>query len=192
MTEPEDDPKDPFRLGDDPGWRPGPRDGRPDGLVALRFVFLSFCVALLMIGVVVGLLASSVAERDQVTSGPVALVGVVVIGVLSLVLVRFVPIRLDCADELALARSWRGRFFARMAASEVSALAGFIAFHLTGVPALYPVGLVFTAIGFAVSGPLRANLVRDQEALALRACAIPLVPALRRPVPRAADGRRGR
>jgi len=177
----EEDPKDPFRLGDDPGWRPGPGGG-PDGLIALRYLFLAFCSALLLIGVVVGFLAS---DTDRFAGGPSAwavAAGVALVGALGLLFVRFVPVRLDCADELALARSWRSRFFARMAGAEASAFAGFVGFALTGAPALYPLGLSFTAVGFALAGPFRANLIRDQEQLALDGCPISLVPALRHTV----------
>jgi hypothetical protein len=179
---PDEDPTDPFRLRDDPGWNPSGRADRPDGLVGLRMTFLALCAGLLVVGVVVGLLADSVAERDGGPSGWVVAAAVVVVGVGGLALVRFVPVGLDCADELALARSWRSRFFARATASTLPALAGFAAFAVSGVPALYPLGLVFTAAGLAVSGPLHATLVRDQERLALDGCAIALVPALRRPV----------
>ncbi|HEX7135040.1 MAG TPA: hypothetical protein VF228_20870 [Iamia sp.] len=180
--QPDEDPTDPFRLRDDPGWNPTGRAGRPDGLVGLRMTFLALCAGLLVVGVVVGLLADSVAQRDGGPSGWVAAAAVVVVGVGGLALVRFAPVALDCADELALARSWRSRFFARATASTLPALGGFAAFAVTGVPALYPLGLAFTAAGLAVSGPLHATLVRDQERLALDGCAIALVPALRRPV----------
>lgn len=179
---PDEDPTDPFRLRDDPGWNPSGRADRPDGLVGLRMTFLALCAGLLVVGIVVGLLAESVAERGGGPSGWVAAAGVVVVGVVGLLLVRVAPPALDCADELALARSWRARFFARSTASVLPALAGFGAFALSGVPALYPLGLAFTAAGLAYAGPLHATLVRDQERLALDGCAISLVPALRRPL----------
>jgi len=176
----DEDPKDPFRIGDDPGWRAGPRADRPDGLVAVRQLFLAIAAGLLTVGLIVALLASG---RDRTGSSPwVALAAVVVVGAISLGVVRFVPVDLDGSDELVLARSWRSRFFARTAASSAAALAGFAGFAVTGVPALYPVGLAFAAVGLAVSGPLRANLIRDQESLARQGCPIALVPALRRAV----------
>jgi hypothetical protein len=178
----DEDPKDPFRLGDDPGWNPSARAGVPDGLIGLRMTFAALCAGLLVVGVVVGLLTDSIADRDGGLSGPVAAAGVVVVGLIGLALVRLIPIGLDCADELALARSWRSRFFARCTASTLPALAGFAAFALSGVPSLYPLGLAFAAAGLAVSGPFHATLVRDQERLALDGCAISLVPALRHPV----------
>lgn len=179
---PQEDPRDPFQLRDDPGWRPRSDPDRPDGLIALRMVFLAICAGLLAVGVLVGLLAADADRADgSVGAGPAA-AAIVAVGILSLLLVRFLPLRLDCRDELALARSWRGRFFARAASAELAALAGFIAYLLTGVPALYPLGLVFSALGLAYGGPFRATLVRDQEQLALQACAIALVPALRRAV----------
>lgn len=179
----EDDPTDPFRLRDDPGWRPGRSGGRPDGLIALRLLFVQVVVALLIVGVIVGILASD-PERFGDGSRALAVVVVAVLGLLSLAGRRALPLRLDCSDELALSRSWRSRFMARLALAEVPALAGFIAFTLTGAPWLYALGLAFTALGLASAGPMHANLVRDQEQLALDGCAISLVPALRHPVTR--------
>jgi hypothetical protein len=181
---PEDDPQDPFRLGDDPGWRPGHRDGRQDGLVAMRMVFLAICSGLLLVGVAVGVLAADADRADGSVSPWIAAAGVTVVGVVGLLFVRFVPLRLDCSDELVLAGSWRSRFLGRVAAAEMAALAGFVAYVVTGTPALYPLGLVFSALGLAYAGPFRATLVRDQEQLALEECAIALVPALRHAVTR--------
>lgn len=179
-----EDPSDPFRLGDDPGWRPGNRDGRPDGLVGLRFVFLAIVWSLVLIGIVVAFLASGFDRTDDTPSPWLAAGVVAAVGVIGLLVLRLAPLRLDCSDELALAASWRTRFFARTAASEVSSLAGFVGVLFTGAPALYALGLGFTVLGLAVSGPTRANLVRDQEQLALDGCAIALVPALRHAVTR--------
>lgn len=179
---PEEDPKDPFRLRDDPGWRPEGGDERPDGLVALRMVFLAVCAGLLVVGVVVGILARDADRADGSVAWGVGALVVVAVGLLSLLVVRFVPLPLDCSDELALARSWRTRFFGRTAGAEIAALAGFVAYLVTGTPALYPLGLVFSALGLAYSGPFRATLVRDQEKLAIEGCPIALVPALRHAV----------
>lgn len=181
---PDTDGSDPFELGSDPGWRPGDRDGRPDGLVALRFVFVLICGALLTVGVIVAAMAGQVDRTGRPVSAWAAAAAIVVVGGLGLAGVRAAPVRLDCADELTLARSWRTRFFARAAAAELPALAGFIGFSLTGAPALYPLGLTFTAVGLAYAGPLRATLIRDQEQLALQGCTIALVSALRRAVTR--------
>lgn len=176
----EEDPTDPFRIRDDPGWRQGPDRDRPDGLVALRQLFLAVAAGLVTVGVAVALMASG---RRRPDGWPwLALGAVVVVGVACLAAVRWLPVALHGSDELVLARSWRSRFFARVAASMTAALAGFAAFAATGVAVLYPVGLVFAAVGLAVSGPLRANLIRDQERLARAGCPIALVPALRRPV----------
>ena len=79
----EDDPTDPFRLRDDPGWRPGRSGGRPDGLVALRLLFVQVVVALLIVGVIVGILASD-PERFGDGSRALAVVVVAVLGLLSL------------------------------------------------------------------------------------------------------------
>lgn len=171
---------DPFRLRDDPGWRFA--DRRADALVALRYVFAGLAAGLVVVGALVAWLAQTREPRDPALSAVAAVALVVVVGVASLVYVRFVPVALDCRDELALARSWRNRALARWSAFCTPALAGLVAFTLHGTPGLYSLGLGFAAVGAAVSGPFHANLVRDQETLARRDCAVPLVPALRHPV----------
>ncbi len=178
---PEDDPRDPFRLGDDPGWLRSSGD-RPDGLVAVRMTFLAICAGLFLVGIAVGVLARDADRADGSVDPWVAVGAVAAVGLLSLAFLRFLPLPHDCSDELALARSWRARFLGRTAAAEVAALAGFIAYLLTGTPALYAVGLAFSALGLAYAGPFRSTLVRDQEQLALKACPIALVPALRHAV----------
>ncbi len=174
-----EDPQDPFELRSDPGWRPGPREGRPDGLIALRMVFLAVCAGLLVVGLVVGILAADADRADGSVSTGLAALVVVAVGALSLLFVRFVPVALDCSDELALARSWRTRFFGRVVGAEAAALGGFVAYLLTGTPALYPLGLVWSALGLAYGGPFRATLIRDQQELAVEGCPFALVPALR-------------
>ncbi len=179
---PREDPEDPFDLRSDPGWPLRRTDGPPDGLVGLRLTFVLVVGALVAVQVVVALLSGSVADRDHQLGGWAAVALVAAVGLVGLLAARFVPVVLDCADELALARSWRSRFFARTSAATLPALAGLLGWVLSGVPALYAFGLTFTAVGFAWSGPFHATLVRDQEQLAREACAIALVPALRRPV----------
>jgi hypothetical protein len=178
----EDDPKDPFRLRSDPGWPLRSAEGPPDGLVGIRMAFLAICGALAAVQIVVWLLSGSVAARDDQVGGWLAAVGVVLVGGVALLLVRFASPGLDCADELALAGSWRSRFLARTSAAVLPALAGLLAWVLSGVPGLYALGLTFTAGILTWVGPFHATLVRDQEVLAREACAIPLVPALRHPV----------
>lgn len=184
--------------GGDPGWRgalryalfalvPGwglrfrKRSGGSDGLVLLRGVFLSFATALLLIGVVVGVLESAEELGGTVPETPASLV-VAVIGLASLAGAR-VERPLDCEDDARLARSYTQRFFLRIASAEAAALAGFVAFVLTGSGWMYPLGGLFAAIGFAQVAPTARHLEEDQERLRESGCARSLVEALRRNAP---------
>jgi len=75
---------------------------------------------------------------------------------------------LDCSDDPSLAASYRTRFFLRLAFSETIALLGFVGFILTGRWWVYPVGAVFTAVGYARLAPSASNLSRDQDHLVVR------------------------
>jgi hypothetical protein len=66
-----------------------------------------------------------------------------------------------------------------MAFSESTAVIGFVGFILTTNPAVYALGLCFTAIGFFNLMPSASNLRRDQEALRLSGCSLDLVTELR-------------
>jgi hypothetical protein len=180
----------------DPGWRPAlpglawtlvPRlairrsQRRGDALVALRGLYLSFCAAIALVGVVVAVLAAGGFEGGDVAGGPVA----VAVGVAGLALVVASAWRrpLDASSDLALADSYRRRFFLRMAFAESAALLGFVGFVLTGNPALYAVGAPFTVLGFALLAPTVANLRRDQEELRRSGNRRSLVAALRHAPP---------
>jgi hypothetical protein len=184
--------------GGDPGWRPAlryalvtlvpgwrlwlhRRSGRSDGLVLLRGILLSFATALLLIGVVVAVLDSA-EEFGGTVSETLASVIVAVIGLVSLATARLER-PLHCDDDARLAKSYTQRFFLRLASAEGVALAGFVAFVLTGSGWMYPLGVLFTAIGFALLAPTTRHLQEDEERLRDCGCARSLVEALRRNPP---------
>jgi peptidoglycan/LPS O-acetylase OafA/YrhL len=184
--------------GGDPGWRsalryalyalvPGwslrlrKRSGDSDGLVLLRGIFLSFTTALLLVGVVVVVLESAEGLGGTVSDTP-ASVGIALMGLASLAGSRLER-PLPCGDDARLAKSYTQRFFLRLALAEAAALAGFVAFVLTGSGWMYPLGLLFTAIGFAQLAPTTKNLEEDEERLRVSGCARSLVDALRRNPP---------
>ncbi len=184
--------------GRDPGWRsalryslyslvPGwslrfrRRSGDSDGLVLLRGIFLSFTTALLLVGVVVVVLESADGLGGTVSDTP-ATVGVALIGLASLAGSRLER-PLPCEDDAGLARSYTQRFFLRLASAEAAALAGFVAFVLTGSGWMYPLGGLFTAIGFAQVAPTTRHLGEDEERLRASGCARSLVDAVRRNPP---------
>lgn len=92
---------------------------------------------------------------------------------------RFVPVCLDCDDELALARSWRTGSSPGWRRRRRPPWPGSSASPSPAPQPLYPLGLASTALGLAYSGPLRPNLIRDQEQPVREGCAISPVPALR-------------
>ncbi|HEX4980424.1 MAG TPA: hypothetical protein VFV63_01950, partial [Ilumatobacteraceae bacterium] len=94
--------------------------------------------------------------------------------------IRWLRPGLDCTNQETLATSYTTRFFLRIAVSDATALTGFVGFILSGNPATYPIGLIFTAIGFTIIAPTAANLARDQMRLSLGGCGRNLVADLRR------------
>ncbi len=156
--------------------------GRLDRLVGLRRIFVTFSVALPLIGVVVLFvwLAGDLGT-DLSTAG--FTIALVVLGMLALALTKLVDGRLDCSGDEALAVSYQRRFFAQVAFAEAAALGGFVGFILTGNPLLYVLGLAFTAVGFWKAAPTAANLARDQDRLRAEGCGRSLIAALRTPTP---------
>jgi hypothetical protein len=184
-------------IGEDPGWRPALKVtawmlipgmafvvrvrrtaiGGGDGLTTLRSLFLTFALSFGLIGIVVGFLAAG-GTRSSL-SAPAGALLVSAVGTVSVLLVRFVRRPLDCRSDASLADSYRSRLFLRLAFSQAAALCGFAAFFLTANPAMYPLGLVFSAAGFASLAPTAAHLNADQQELNGAGCGRSLTLALR-------------
>lgn len=148
-----------------------------DGLALLRQVFLSFCVAIVLFGVVLAFIHSdSEPLSDPSTEGAAGLLAMAAVGML---IEPRLEKPLNCDDDPSLAASYRTRFFLRIAFSEAAALFGFVGFFLTYAWWPYPVGAAMTAIGFIRAAPSRRNLTRDQDDLIQRQCGRSLVGALR-------------
>lgn len=165
-----------------PGWGPiyRKKHSQPDGLVALRGLYLTFVFAIAMIGVVVAMLDATGDPTGLFDPVPAAVV-VVVVGVVTVVVRRVARRALPCASPSAMAAAYRTRFFLEIAFAEAAALIGFAAFMVTGAGWLYALGAVFSAAGFARLAPTTAHLRRDEEELRRRGCALGLVAALREP-----------
>jgi F0F1-type ATP synthase membrane subunit c/vacuolar-type H+-ATPase subunit K len=178
---------------DDPGWPAGKelflallpggvrlltsrRLNRPaNGLVLLRQVFLSFCLAIVMFGVVLAFLWPSQSKEPD---SPGLAIGLVGLGLAAGIMGRFVEKPLVCANDSALVGSYRARFFVRIAFAESAALFGFVGFFIASVIWVYPAGAAIAFIGFARAAPTRTNLRRDQERLNDESCYRSLVKAL--------------
>jgi hypothetical protein len=150
-----------------------------NALVATRAVFLSFCCALVGFGVVLVFIGSGNSTKARTPSAPVA-AALVVMGLLSFA-GRRLEQPLSCESDAKLIGTYRTRFFMRVAFAEAVALFGFVAVFLTGEFWLYPLALLFTAVGFARLAPTPANLAKDQQELYAVGCARSLVAALATP-----------
>jgi len=183
-------------LGDDPGWRLSwktlllalvpsvgirlARNSAKDSLQILRNVFISFCTAVVLIGVVVLLLGDiDPKQPDRPTLAVLIVVGV---SVISLTLQRLLARPLDCATPASLAATYRTRFFLRIAFAETCSLVAFAVYIVIGPGWVYLLGLTFTLFGFTLAAPTRAKLRADQDALGTRGCTLSLVAALRAPM----------
>jgi hypothetical protein len=100
----------------------------PNGLTVLRYLYVAFVNAMVLIGVVVIVLAT-VAEIgvDGISAG-VAAAAVTLVGAISFLVAPAVERPLDCSDDKALAASYQTRFFVRIAFAEAGVLAGFAGF----------------------------------------------------------------
>jgi F0F1-type ATP synthase membrane subunit c/vacuolar-type H+-ATPase subunit K len=178
-------------LDDDPGWPslgkilfvlvPGYLQFRMarerDQLVALRAVFLSFSMALVLFAVVLQFIGN--ARPTHVMPWLAILVGAAVVSVAA---VRFLSAKpLDCASESRLATSYRSRFFVTIAFSESVALFAFV-FAFIGAPTwIYDAGAAFALVRFSrVEAPTPQRLQQHQAVLAASGCQLSLVGALRR------------
>lgn len=179
-------------LDEDPGWsiswrsigavvvpgmlaRTARRGGAGvDQLAVLRQLFLSFVFALALFGVVLAVLYT------EPVSQPVAVMPLLVgiVGISCLVAQRVFSRPLDLTSTASLASSYRTRFFLRMALGETPALVGFVGFFLYDWW-LYPLGLAFTAVGFAYAAPSVRNLAADQERINAQGSGLRLVSVLR-------------
>ena len=144
-------------------------DDRPRVTAAIRAIqriWAAYCVAVVLIGVVVLILHSEGGLNRTGVSAKAIAVGVTLIGILSLVAGRVWVPQLDGSDPGGVVRSYHRRFFARMAWAEAPALFAFGGFLvLGGEPWVYLIGLTASLVGFALAAPTRASLRRDQEQL---------------------------
>lgn len=149
-------------------------DAGVDQLVVLRQLFLSFVFALALFGVVLAFLYT------EPVAQPVAVMPLVVgiVGISCLVAQRVLRRPLDLTTAPGLASSYRTRFFLRLALGETPALVGFVGFFLYDWW-LYPLGLAFTAVGFAYAAPSVRNLAADQERINAQGSSLRLVAVLR-------------
>jgi len=155
----------------------------PNALLALRQVFVSFCLALGVFLVVLVLMG--IEEEADPPFSPEAAAGAIVAIGFGLVLLSWRIARQLPCDEGSLVGAYRTQFFLRTAMAETPALLGFVAVFLTGSLWPYLAGLVPAAVGFARNAPTRTHLEREDEKLRDRGCVHSLYALLREsPLPR--------
>ena len=145
----------------------------PDGLTALRGIFVGLVAALPLFAVSLSFLDN---ETESSGAAPVA---VVLVGLLSIWGIQRLHRRpLATMSTDALAASWRARFFIGVAIAEFPSLVA-IAVTFVGVPLwIYLVGMVFSLLGFFRIAPSKRNLARDQDAIRSTGSPIDLTEAL--------------
>lgn len=181
----------------DPGWRPALKaaawtlipgvgivrvrraqaGGGGDGLTALRVLFVTYALSLGLVGIVVGFLADGGTRASM--SGQSGALLVSTGGALTVLLARVVPRSLDCRSDASLAASYRSRLLVRLGLANGAALCGFVVFFLTANPAMYPLALAFSAVGYVSLAPTAAHLDAAQQELLLSGCGRSLVHAVR-------------
>lgn len=168
--------------GEDPGWGIDARTivgmlvpgfgvrraaGATNVLVAVRRLFVSFAVALVMVGIV-GIIVSTGAEED--VDPALAAVGAFALGTAGVAASRRMARNLPCEDVGQLIGGYRTRFFLRIAFADGALLLGFVGGLFSGSAWPVAAGAIPAAIGFVLLAPSRANLQREDEALRLRGC----------------------
>jgi len=152
--------------------------GNANELHLLRQAFVAFATALGLIGVVVLVLDGTDGADPSSPDTSLVAAGVIGCGVLSLLVSRLLDRPLDCSDEGALVGGYKTRFFLQISFANTAALVGFVAFFLSGEAWMYPLGALFTAVGFVRLAPSKRNLERDQEALNQKGCGLSLTALL--------------
>ncbi len=125
-------------------------DRTANALVLLRQLFMSFCLSLVMYGVVVAILWPS---KSKEAASPGLAFGLVVLGASAGIAGRFVEGPLLCTDDGSLAGSYRTRFFLRIAFADSAALFGFVGSVIASVWWAYPAGAAIAFMGLARAAP---------------------------------------
>ena len=150
----------------------------PNALVALRAVFVSFVMAILLYGVVLIFIVSG-DDGDASLGVGTATAGVGAVGFVCILLSATIGGELRCGSLEELLGSYRTRFFLRVAFAELAALVGFVATFLAESLTPYLLGAAFALVGFARLAPTRSRLQSEQDELRRRGCAHGIYDALR-------------
>ncbi|MEA2497775.1 MAG: hypothetical protein QOH26_180 [Actinomycetota bacterium] len=159
---------------EDPGWRKAvlaqlfPIGSRKtqrelDGLTVTRVLFVALVQAAFAGGLILVIITRTMGELDTFLAAVLLVLGA--IGVATGLMLRGKPLATD--NAVALAQSFRKRFFVGFAASEVPMLAGLVIGMIRQELWPYLITLPFFVAGMIVSAPSRSNIDRAQTAIAL-------------------------
>ena len=161
--------------GEDPGWGPVIRklplllipvvgmtrlSKEPNGLLAMRILWVVFVNAIVLIGVVVLLLGD---ELDGVLNPSLALAATVMVGVFAQLAGPRLVRGPDLLSAAAFAPTFQRWFFSRVAFAEVAALFGFVMFILSGSGLVYALGAVIALAGMIDAAPGARRLATLQK-----------------------------
>ncbi len=147
------------------------RAARQPGFNVLAFtrqMFVSYCLSLVAITVVVFILAGTVEPEDPQTALAAGMV--VAIGIVGLIAERLLNRQLDCSSDASLAASYQTRFFLRVAFAQSAALGGFALSMALGPWWVNLIGLGFAAVGMFRLAPTRRRLEVEQAEFTAKGC----------------------
>jgi hypothetical protein len=181
----------------DPGWSGVWRDAarglipgfgarrtqRVPGIRAMRSVFVSFVVAGVLYGVILAFIDLGKSTGSPSSTQCIAIVCGIGIGSIGAVaLFRNRPLDVSSAD--ALASSYRRNLFLKVTFAQVPGLTAFALTFLSASHAVYPVGLAWSLLAFALGAPTRADVERRQSQIRVSGSPLDLLEALRKVAPR--------
>jgi F0F1-type ATP synthase membrane subunit c/vacuolar-type H+-ATPase subunit K len=143
-------------------------------------LYLSFVLALALFGFVLSFIAPFRSEHD----GLAWAIGIGALAIVNLWMIGRIEQPLLCESEEALGGSYRTRLFVRLAFGESTALLGFVAAFVIDGNWIYFFAALCSVPAFLRLAPTKAALIRDQDELTSRGCALSLIEAIRSTPPR--------
>ena len=154
------------------------RPKRPDGLTALRSVFVGMVAALPLFLLPLFFIAPWNGRGESAWAlGLVVLLGT--IGLFRVRTARNRPLRIESTERLA--SSYRANFFIGVGHSVAPSVVAFIGTFFANKLWLYLVGLAFGFLGFALIAPTRADIERRQQQIAAQGSSLSLLEVLMAP-----------
>ncbi len=186
-------------MNPDPGWMPAVRryPWRGQGLetepaiIHLRFLFLAFVSAVLLIPAVLAI-ADPFSSATATTDGwltqwrAVAIVGVVSLAALAATTIVGQQ-RWTVGDDQAAIQRFQGTTFVRVALAETPIFVGFVLFAILGDATPFLIGLGTSLLLLAVAAPTEAAVTHRHEDLAMAGSPVDLRRALYTPRPAEGD-----